>query len=230
MGSKERRDRERQETREKILAAARKAFAQEGYEAVTMRAIAERIEYTPTTIYHHFANKQALVTELCQLDFDVLARSFAHATAITDPVERIRVVGEAYLEFAIEHPNHYRFMFMTMLPEMQHTPEYVAAVAANPESHAYQFLRLTVTEAIERGLLRAELTDADELSQILWAALHGLISLHMTKGRDAWVQWRDLRTLARTAIDALMRGIVRDPLSVSYGQPSEPAAAGAKTK
>src|SRR5262245_31131544 len=133
MGTQERRRREREETRDKILQAAREMFSELGYEAVTMRAIADAIEYTPTAIYHHFENKQALVTELCHEDFDSLARHFVKAASIADPVQRIRAIGEAYLEFAVHYPNHYRFMFMTQLPKVEHTEEYVAEHRDNPE-------------------------------------------------------------------------------------------------
>jgi AcrR family transcriptional regulator len=230
MGSRERRDRERQETREKIFAAAREMLAHEGYEAVTMRAIADRIEYTPTTIYHHFANKQALVTELCHQDFQVLAQHFTHAAAIVDPIQRLRLIGEAYLEFAITHPHHYRFLFMTVLPQIEHDPEYLATSAGNPERDAYAFLHLACLEAIEQGRLRPELTDSHEVAQLLWGTLHGLISLQITKRHDDWVPWADLRRIAGTAIDTLIRGIVKDPAGLPFGQPAVSALAAADTK
>lgn len=210
MGTIERRARERLETRDEILAAAREMFAEEGYEAVTMRAIAERVEYTPTAIYHHFANKQALVTELCQSDFKKLAQEFYTAAKITDPVERIWTVGLAYLQFATEYPNHYRFMFMTKLPEVEHPAETIG----NPERDAYAFFRLSCSEAIAKGLLRPELDDADEIAQMLWSMLHGLISLRIVKSHDAWVPWRDQRQSALHTMEAIFRGILADPSSV----------------
>ena len=211
MGTLERRRRERQETREKILQAARELFAARGYEAVTMRAIADAIEYTPTAIYHHFQNKQALVTELCQGDYDALARHFTTTAAAKDPVERIRAVGEAYLEFAIRLPNHYRFMFMTELPPLEHDESYVAERRSNPEKDAYAFFRRACEEAIEKKKLRTELSDPDEVAQILWAAIHGLISLHIVKHAQEWVPLRDLKKTTRRSMDILFRGILRSP-------------------
>src|SRR5918998_3174665 len=99
MGSRERRSRERSETREKILNAAREMFVRRGYEATTMRAIADRIEYTPTAIYHHFRSKQALLTELCSIDFRSLAGAFQRIGRIEDPVERLRRIREGDLGF-----------------------------------------------------------------------------------------------------------------------------------
>ncbi len=76
MGTVERREREKQELRTRILDAARELFAELGYEAVTMRKIAERIEYSPTAIYFHFKDKDALMRELCEMDFSTLAQQF----------------------------------------------------------------------------------------------------------------------------------------------------------
>ncbi len=211
MGTIERRAREREETREKILQAARDLFGTHGYEAVTMRAVADAIEYTPTAIYHHFENKQALVTELCHTDFLSLAQHFVKAAAIADPVERIRKVGEAYLEFAVLHPNHYRFMFLTQIPEVEHTEEFLAETRDNPEKDAYAFLRRACAEAIETGRLREELADPDEVAQVCWGALHGLISIHVLKGSKSWVPLRDLKATAAQAINILFRGMIRNP-------------------
>ena len=117
MPPKDRRLREREETRAKIIDAAREMFASDGVEAVTMRAIANRIEYTPTAIYHHFRDKQALLQELCARDYGSLAKTFVRIGRIEDPIERLRRIGLGYLDFALEHPSHYRFMFMTRKPD-----------------------------------------------------------------------------------------------------------------
>src|SRR5438094_5711043 len=78
--SLERRQRERVQTRQRILDAARRMFVQRGYEATTMRAIAAKIGYTPTAIYHHFEDKEALVAELSALDFRAFAQASANRT------------------------------------------------------------------------------------------------------------------------------------------------------
>src|SRR5258706_4035211 len=101
MGVRERREREREEVRTKILDAARELFATEGYEAVTMRKIAERIEYSATAIYQHFEDKETLLAELCRHDFRQFSTHFARAAAIEDPIERLRAAGLAYFDFAV---------------------------------------------------------------------------------------------------------------------------------
>lgn len=223
MGTKERRTREREETREKILGAAREMFATEGFDAVTMRAIAERIEYTPTAIYHHFDSKQALLTELCTSDFLELAKHFRGRAASCDPVERIKAVGRAYLEFAEKHPSQYRFMFMTVLPEPALPQEYVQETRGNPERDAYAFLRQACQEAIDSGHLRSDIRSADQMAQILWGCVHGQIALRITKHgvqdtgkrQDTWVPWHDLRESTELMMDAVLRGMMRRPGGLS---------------
>ena len=208
MGSKERRERERTDTRQRILDAARDMFVKRGYEATTMRAIADRVEYTPTAIYHYFRNKEALITELCTLDFRNLAERFNRIEKVPDPLERIARLGEAYVEFAVTHPNHYQLMFMTPRPEA--APDMVEATRGDPSEDAYALLRETCVDAIGDGRLRPELTDPDELAQILWAALHGLVSLRIIKSHDPWLEWGDVRKTAERVRELLLRGMLRD--------------------
>ncbi len=209
MGTKERRTRERHETRQRILAAAREMFATEGVEAVTMRAIADRIEYTPTALYHHFPSKQALLTELCERDFESLARRFQGAAVPADPIERLYAIGESYLRFAIEYPSHYRFMFMTVVPELEHEEGYVDEARNDPERNAYVFLREASDAAIASGRFREEYSDPDQVAQILWSTIHGLVSLRIAKHHQDFVPWKDLPTTARLAMETLMRGMLR---------------------
>lgn len=204
MGTKERRERERLETRDKILEAAREMFATQGVEATTMRAIAQRIEYTPTAIYHHFKDKDALIIELCHSDFRTLGREFTRMERMDDPVERLRRIGMAYVEFAIAKPHHYQIMFMTR------TPAHVHEEDKNPEEDAYGFLLQTVQEGMDAGRFRPEYTDPHELAQMTWSSVHGIISLQIAKCHDPWIDWRDLRTTSMGIVNALIRGILRD--------------------
>jgi len=202
MGSRERRLREKLGTRERILDAARELFAERGVEAVTMREIARRIDYTATAIYHHFADKNALLQELCAVDFKSLAYEMIKIGHIDDPIERLRRIGLAYVDFGIAHPAHYRFMFMTPKPETPR-PEHIG----NPEEDSYAFLKMTIADAIARGRFRPEFKDIDQLAQMLWATVHGILSIQMVKGEATWIEFRDTRKTAELMIDAMLRGI-----------------------
>jgi len=207
MGTKERRERERAEVREKILEAARELFVSEGYEAVTMRKIAERIEYSPTAIYLHFKDKETVLRELCDADFSALAQTFTRIARIDDPIERLRKTAHAYTEFGLTHPNHYRLMFMTPHPPME--PEASAVEKGNPEEDAYAFLKAIVEEALAAGRFRPELDDPDLVAQTLWAGLHGVIALEIAKANDPWCDWRSTTARSGLMADVLIRGLVR---------------------
>jgi AcrR family transcriptional regulator len=205
--SLERRQRERIRTRQKILDAARRMFVQRGYEATTMRAIAAKIGYTPTAIYHHFEDKEALVAELSALDFRAFAQALRDIGAVADPIERLRRTGRAYVAFGVANPMHYQFLFMTRRPKQ--SPKRTGQ--GDPGEDAYGFLQQTCADAIAAGRLRPEFTDADELAQIAWGAMHGLVALHIVKLDDPWIDWRDVNETAARACDTLLRGLVREP-------------------
>jgi AcrR family transcriptional regulator len=209
MGVKDRRARDRAEVREKILDAAREMFATDGIDAVTMRAIAERIEYSPPVIYSHFEDKHALIQELCYRDLRALAQAFGRIGRVDDPVERLRRIGQAYVDFALEHPEQFRFMFMTPKPA-EDTSAVHDAMKANPEEDAYAFLRDTVAEGIAAGRFRREFNDVEELSQIAWGSVHGVVALHIAKCNDRWIDWRDARETALKLAGATMAGLLRE--------------------
>ena len=209
MGVKERREREKSETRDKILDAARELFVTEGYEGVSMRRVADMIEYSPTAIYVHFADKNELFRELCHQDYARLAEVFTSSVISTDPLERLRQIGGIYIDFGTRNPNHYKFMFMTPHPAHQ-LDEVDREMKGNPEMDAYAFLKWAVQQAIETGCFREDVQDAELISQTLWASVHGVISLHIAKGDDEWVDWRPMRDRAETMLDVTLRGLRRE--------------------
>ena len=207
MGPRERREREREETRTRILDAARDLFLSEGYEAVTMRRVADKIEYSPTAIYFHFRDKEALIRELCDNDFGALAQQFVKIDKIAHPVERLRRTGLAYADFAAKFPNHYRLMFMTPRPPID--PKSVSIEQGDPQQDAYAFLRHIVACCIEDGRVREEYADAELMSQTMWAGLHGVISLQIAKHNDPWVNWRPIKKRINAMIEVLLRGLLK---------------------
>lgn len=205
VGSLERRARERADTRQRILDAAREMFVRQGYEATTMRAIADRIEYTPTAIYHHFRNKEALLAELCAADFRALAAAFQKIGRIEDPIERLRKCGVVYVQFGLEHPMQYQLMFMTRRPKQVDESIH----SENPSEDAYAFLRQTCADAIATGRLRPEYRDPDELAFIAWSSLHGALSLQIVMEEEDWLHLRDPQNSATRICDALLGGVLR---------------------
>src|SRR5262249_11942636 len=161
-----------------------------GYEAVTMRKIAKRIEYSPTALYFHFKDKSELVRALCEHDFREFARRFLRVASVADPIERLVKSGEAYVDFALEYPNHYRLMFMT--PGLYDAAEPGLHVG-DPSEDAYAFLSINVAAAIAAERVRPELADVELVSQILWSGIHGVVSLYLAKKDVRWVQLKKPR-------------------------------------
>ena len=204
MGPRERREREREEIRTRILDAARDLFAAEGYEAVTMRKIADRIEYSATAIYFHFRDKETLLKELCETDFRSLSQEFAAVARIGDPIDRLKAVGLAYFRFGINYPNHYRLMFMTPRP-----PVASEIHKGNPEEDAYALVKSIVAQALAEKRFRKEYHDVELISQTVWAGVHGVVSLHIAKATEPWIEWSPLEKRAKVMIDVLVDGLVR---------------------
>jgi len=170
MGITERREREREDVRRKILDAARDLFMAEGYERVTMRRIADAIEYSPTTIYNHFKDKDDLVNALCHEEFSQLLGALDLRAPAGDPVQWIRQIGAAYASFGLSNPNHYRFMFMT--------PIRADHEVSAPGRQSFELLRTAVARAIKTGAFVKG--DVDTMAQVLWASIHGAVALLIT--------------------------------------------------
>jgi len=215
MGTVERRAREREEIRGRILEAARCLFAQEGYDAVTLRRVAEAIEYSPAAIYKYFADKNEMVRALVEDDMAYMLASFQPALAKCSLVERIRTFGRAYMSIALERPNHYRLMFMTPMPDK--APD---EAAQDPNKDSYALFLSCIQECIDAGLFVQEFTDAHLVAQTLWCALHGIAALHITPAREKNVPWRDVQQRTEVMLNVLMRGMLEPASAAGAAAPS----------
>jgi len=202
-------EQERLQTRIAILDAARELFVERSVEAVTMREIARRVGYSPTAIYLHFRDKDALIRELCDADFLTLAQELRAIENIADPIERLHALGVGYIRFAVSHPNHYRLLFMT--PQVNCDPDHSGIETGNPEQDAYAHLRAMVEGAHAADKFRVELNDPGLIAQTLWAGLHGVCSLDIAKKQDCWVDWRPFEARVAQMQDTLLRGLLREP-------------------
>ena len=118
MGVKERRARQKKFLRQEILDAASELFVRDGYENVSMRRIADKIEYSPTTIYIYFKDKAELLEQVCKETFGRLVQRLTKIMEQPgDPVERLKRGLIAYIQFGLENPHHYRATFMMPLPD-----------------------------------------------------------------------------------------------------------------
>jgi AcrR family transcriptional regulator len=206
MGIRERREREREEMRRKILDGARALFLSQGVESVSMRKIAETIEYSPTAIYDYFEDKEDLLRELCRCDFGTLTESFAAIASIPDPIERLAALAHGYIGFALKYPNHYRMMFMT---SYEHPPleEDDLSRKGDPDQDSYGLLLSSVEHAIKEGRFAPGWNDRDLAAQTLWAGVHGVASLAIAKANDPWIDWARIEARTSAMVDVLLFGM-----------------------
>jgi AcrR family transcriptional regulator len=176
MGTAQRRQREKTELRDRILRAAREIVVREGYGALTVRKIAEAIEYAPATLYLYFDGRDAIARELATQGFQELLAAFAPAQRIEDPLERLAAVGRAYVHFGMRHPETYRLMFME---DPQLTKGVLQEAASDPGQRAYQAL-VEPLEALRASGRLAPKADVQVLADAAWCLVHGIVSLKLT--------------------------------------------------
>jgi AcrR family transcriptional regulator len=205
MGSEQRREREKDEVKTRILDAARELFAEEGVAAVTMRRISDQLEYTPGALYRHFPDKAALLEALVMTDYAAFSAAFAALAEIADPLERIRQAGRAYISFGLSHPHHYQLLFMTRPPDAAPDTPAVHPIPSDPRTDAYEFMQRAVLEATQRGQLRTALAETEAVTRSLWAGVHGVVSLAITRPQE-WTA-RSIRALSELMVDVLIRGL-----------------------
>jgi AcrR family transcriptional regulator len=176
MGIAERKERQRAELRGQILEAAREIVLRDGFDGLTMRKIAEAIEYSPATIYSHFTSRDEIAQALVEAGFSELLAYLAPAGAVADPQDRLDAIGRAYVQFGLEHPQTYRLIFME---------NYTALVMGGekredpnaPGNRAFAVLETTVGELIARNRIRP--IEPALCAEMLWAAVHGIVSLKL---------------------------------------------------
>jgi AcrR family transcriptional regulator len=184
MGIAERREREREQVRALVLESAHEILSSEGLDALSMRAIAERIEYSPATIYLYFRDKEELVGALVVQGFERMDACVAEEIAAlgagaTDALARYGAMGRAYARFALEHTAFFRVMFeLPRDPRLPCPSESPAADAGRAPESGFSSVVATVAQAAaERGM---EDVDAERTAVIGWGLMHGLTSLYLS--------------------------------------------------
>lgn len=227
MSSIDRRQREKNETQDKILAAARDLFLNHGFDAVSMRKIADAIEYTPAALYVHFKDKVELMRELCRRDFAAMNAEIVTLATLADPVRRLHEAGRIFIRFGTQHKNQYRLMLMTPHPREVTPTDAELAEMKDPDQNGYAFMCKAVGEAVAQGRLRPEFGEIHATVQTLWAATHGIVALEITHSDDPWVPVRPLATRSELTLTMTFRGMLRasDPYHAELERIAERLAA-----
>ena len=180
MGIQQRKEREREELRRKVITAATELFQEESYAAVSMRKIAKRVEYSVGTLYLYYRDKDELFLAVQEEAFRTAFTYIQQIPETDDSLARLRAMGENYVRFGMQNPGLYRLMFMMERP-----------MQALPEDHGWEsginlhgLLTSLVKQCITAGRLRS--ADPDRLSFAIWSFVHGMVSLQIAKRLDIY--------------------------------------------
>jgi AcrR family transcriptional regulator len=172
MGVAERKERHKEDLKKDILTAAKELFTEKGFEATSIRAIAEKIEYSPATIYLYYKDKNEIVHALHREGFKLLVSHFEVLNHISHPFERLKGMGRAYLQFATQNPDIYKLLFV-----MEEPLKHVANCFEDWDEgdRAFDILLKTVGECQEIGYFKG--LDKTMLSFSIWSTMHGMCTL-----------------------------------------------------
>ena len=177
MGVSERRIRERLDTRQSILATARELFLLKGFEATTIRNIAEKIEYSPSTIYQHFKDKNEIFYTIHSESFAELVRYLNASEMHKNPMDQLIALGQIYIQFALENPELYDLMFIMEAPI--DFLNYLEDANWIEGKMAFDYLKSVIANCIQQGLIKE--TDLESLSYLIWSTVHGLVTISIRK-------------------------------------------------
>ena len=194
---------EGEKLREQIIEAAERILLRTAdEEAVSIRAVADAIGVTPPSIYLHFTDKNDLLFAICERHFELLDKAMETAGARTsDPIESIKLRGIAYVNFGLEHPEQYRILFMRKPAD---TPAGFKDERLM-KSASFDHVVEAVQRCVDAGLMEG---DARMHALFLWALVHGLTSLLISKPDFAWPP---VDALIESVCGAPFEGLAKKP-------------------
>lgn len=172
-------DEQKAELRDMILERARELVLQKGFAELSIRKLAETVGYAPGTIYLYFKDRDELVREICVRGFAQLSEVVKAAAGVTDPRKRLVALLHGYADFAVNNPETYRLSFME---DPKFSEELFRAAPLEGEDGAGRQAFTAVVGALRdlkksRKLARKE--DENLLAEVLWAGVHGVVSLKL---------------------------------------------------
>jgi len=183
----------RAEARRAILEATEALLVEDGFEAFSMRRLAERCGYTPPTIYHYFGDKQRLLDELLDERCRGLVKSLKRVPLAGDAVLDVRALSLAFARFGLRNPTHYALLAAPRDPALPPPP-------AAEEARA--LLSRPLDQLADEGRLAVDLEAA---RQAFWSFVHGFILLRTTRPDLDWA-----KDVLEVGVDGLLRGLLRD--------------------
>lgn len=188
--------------REKILQEAVEIVQKNGVEGVTMRSLAERLGYSPATIYLYFRNKRELLQDLALEGFDRLAEAVEPSLRSADSADAILEGAKRYIDFGLANPEIYRLMFQeTSIQAFTHED-------IVHRSRVWNLFRDAHARAIESGSLREG--DPDAFNMVGWSLLHGFVQLALAgRNPSVFMEGRSQEEMREELIEAYRHAFER---------------------
>jgi AcrR family transcriptional regulator len=203
MGVAERRAKEKDEKRQRILDATGQIILEEGFEKLTLRKLADKLEYSAGTIYLYFKDKNELIFEYCDETFELLLEEMEGLdNPELDPRVAFRQSGEAYVRFALQNPSAYIVTFNLPPP-----PGVEGFLEHNTPAgmRCYEILRTLIQRCQDSGHFRQQ--EIEAAAQGVWASVHGLASLLILCHGHYQMPWASQESIIRSTLDMVERGL-----------------------
>ena len=204
MGLKERQERDREAVSRSILDAARELFVTHGYQEVSIRKIAEKIEYSPAAIYSYFPSKDDIFFALAEEGFRLLfsygaSPRAAHAGETDDPIGAIRAMFWRYYEFSKEHPEYFALMFLDRsVPRISKNWSRFGFVSEGSTQMVARIQQAIGSGAFPPG------TEPNAVFRVLLTSIHGAATMKLC---DRLAAGENADALARITLDTALMGL-----------------------
>ncbi len=197
---------EPEDTRGRLLAAARDVFLEDGPVNFSLREVARRVNVSAPAVYRHFDGKDALLAAACHQGFEVFSSYLVRALGAPSARERLLETGEQYRRFGQENPLDYRFIFMsdtrTLSDKIDTSKRDVSVLALDS---TFRFLVDRVRECMDAKILLAG--SAESTAALIWAHVHGLVALRLAGHLDPVGDEDSFATFYRQSVESLLRGL-----------------------
>lgn len=188
------------DTKERLLAAARALYLEGGFASFSLREVARRVGVSAPAVYRHFESKEALLEAVCAQGFQIFSSYLVRALRKDSPIARLRESGRMYLAFATEHPQAYRVIFLGAAKGFLPTEN------APVDSATFRFLVDRVSECQRDE--RIAKGDPLPIAMTIWAYVHGLASLRITGHLPGFETDAAFARFYEQAVDAFLDGLV----------------------
>jgi AcrR family transcriptional regulator len=177
---------------------------EQGFENVSMRKIADLIEYSPTTVYLYFKDKNEILFNLHEMGFQKMAEYTTDLSTIKNPLVRLHKMGEYYIRFGLENPAYYELMFILKAPM-----EALEGLDTNCQwksgDETLGKLKDTIQECMDKNLI--EKGDVPAIAMAVWSMVHGMVSLALRDRFDKLVPREQMLPMMTKGFNWLMNSM-----------------------